>query len=170
MSLPHRIRQTITALTSRPDRACQDLVLRHLTPAQAAAFHELPSSDQAHLCRVCDTLLKGRADNPDLIVAALLHDIGKVSERGRVHLIDRVVKVLLNRVSPALLNRLAARPAPRFLEGLSLAVHHPALGASKATALGCSEWTSWLIAHHEDEPPLLNDDLCLLVAVDRETV
>jgi hypothetical protein len=108
--------------------------------------------------------------SPDLVAAALLHDIGKVSESGRVRLADRVTKVLLAKISPALLKRVAARPAPRLLDGVSLAVHHPAVGATKAAQLGCSNRACWLVAHHEDEPPLGDQELCLLVAIDTETV
>jgi hypothetical protein len=170
MSIAHRVRQTLAALTSRPDEPCRELVARHLTSAQAAGFNELTPYERAHGCRVCARTLDYKAAGPDLIAAALLHDIGKVSERGRVHLADRIVKVLLSRISPAILQRIAARPAPRLLEGISLAVHHPALGAAKAADLGCSTRTCWLIAHHEHKPPLSDYDLCLLVATDRETV
>jgi hypothetical protein len=160
----------IALLSARPDQACRDLTARYLSPTQSAAFRDLPAPDQAHLCRVCATILNGPEATSDLISAALLHDVGKVSARGSVHLADRIAKVLLTKIAPTLLNRLAARPAPRLLEGLSLAVHHPDLGALKAASLGCSERTCWLIAHHEDEPPHIDHDLCLLVAADRETV
>jgi hypothetical protein len=166
----HRIRQTFTALISRPDDECRQLIERNLTPAQSSAFRRLAAADQAHLCRVFANIETQKSVSPDLKVAALLHDIGKVSDRGRVRLADRIAKVLLANVSPSTLEKLASRPAPRWLEGLSLAVHHPALGAENAAALGCSERTCWLIAHHEDPSPILDKELCLLVAVDRQTV
>jgi len=78
--------------------------------------------------------------------------------------------VVLAKISPRSLDRLASRPAPRWRKGLSLAVHHPTLGAQEAAELGCSERTCWLIAHHEDSLPIGEKELCLLVAADRETV
>ncbi len=170
MSRFHRVRQTIAALTVRPDARCAELVDCLLTSKQAAAFYQLSSHDQAHLCRVAQQLGGTNSENIDLIVAALLHDIGKVSDRGRVRLPDRVAKVLLSKYAPHLLARLAKRPANMLLEGLSLTVHHPSLGAQRAAMLGCTARTCWLIAHHENEGIFSDNDLCLLVAADRENV
>jgi hypothetical protein len=170
MSGFHRVRQTFAALTVRPDTQCAELVEKVLSPNQAAAFRELAAHDQAHLCRVAQQIGGTSNRNTELIVAALLHDIGKVSDRGRVRLPDRIAKVLLANYAPNLLARLAIRPANRALEGLSLAVHHAALGAERAAKLGCSPRTCWLIAHHDDAGSFSDQDLCLLVAADRETV
>ncbi|MFL5760787.1 MAG: HD domain-containing protein [Thermomicrobiales bacterium] len=170
MPIVYRFRQTLAALTARLDACCAELVDQHLTDEQAIAFRELSQHDQAHLCRVAQRLITEGDPNEDLIVAALLHDIGKVSTTGRVRLIDRIAKVLLARFAPRILARLTARPTHKWFEGLYLAVKHPAIGAERAAALGCSQRTCWLIAHHEDAGQLDDDALCQLVAADRETV
>ena len=145
------------------------LLATWLTPVQLDAFRELPSHDRNHLSRVGTSMIQQAPDNQDLIVAAFLHDIGKAHEGFHVRLIDRVAKVLLQAISPELLRNMAVPPPSRFRGGLVLAVHHPEFGAERARALGCSERTCWLIAHHEDAHDFDDPDLALLAAIDDAT-
>jgi hypothetical protein len=166
-AIGQRLRQGLHALRPviPPDR--EAILAEALTPGQAAAFRGLSPHDQAHLCRVYRWLRERGGVNRDLLVAALLHDIGKEHPAGQVRLLDRVARVVLVRLAPGLLRRLAAWPAPRWRRGLALAVHHPRLGAERAAALGCSARTCWLIAHHEDRPLPDDRELRLLVEADR---
>lgn len=151
--------------------ANRDAVLAQwLTPAQEAAFRGLPNHDQAHLLRVHRALIARGVTDPDLLVAGLLHDLGKTSSRGRVRFSDRVIKVVLGRIRPGLLVRFARTPAPWYCHGVWLAIHHASLGAERAAALGCTPRTCWLIAHHEDAQPAPDAALELLMEIDRETV
>jgi HD domain len=170
MSLIHRFRQTVASIFPAPGDICDDLIARFLTCDQATAFRQLPPHDQAHLCRVCKNVSASGEPSDDLIVAALLHDIGKVSPHGRVRLPDRIAKVVLSKFAPGFLARLAQLPAPRWREGLSLAVHHAELGSQRAREIGCSDRVCWLIARHEDQSPISDAELCRLVAADHETV
>jgi hypothetical protein len=135
-----------------------------LTPEQSDAFCALPAYDQIHLIAVFERL---RSGGPDLLIAGLLHDIGKADQRGRVRLVDRVARVVLRQATPRLLARLAASPGNQLLHGLHLCVHHPRLGAERAKALGCSDRAVWLIAHHEDREPGNDPELIALQAADR---
>jgi hypothetical protein len=137
-----------------------------LTPAQRAAFLQLPVYDQRHLCAVYRALRSRDPDDHELLQAGLLHDLGKAALNGRVRLIDRVAIVVLNRIAPRLSKRLTSLPCPRWRLGLALAVHHPALGADWARTLSCSERTCWLIEHHADRPVLNDDALIRLAAAD----
>lgn len=149
-----------------PDTA--RVVAATLTARQAEAFACLPAFDQAHLVRVQRWLEERGVDKPELLQAALLHDIGKVDGETRVRTIDRVARVVLRAIAPGLMERLAAWPAPSWRRGFALAVHHPALGAEKARAVGCSDRVCWLIAHHETYSLAEQDsDLALLMAADR---
>jgi hypothetical protein len=136
-----------------------------LTPSQRRAFLTLSVHDQAHSCRVF-RLLEREGAPDDVLVAGLLHDVGKNGPDGRVRLVHRVARVALRRVAPDLLARLARQPAGRGRVGIARAVHHPRLGAEQARALGCDERVCWLIAHHEDAPTLDDPELRLLVAAD----
>ena len=125
--------------------------------------------DRRHSIGVAMVIEQVDPINRDLIIAALLHDNGKVVGRYRVRLIDRVTKVLLTALSPTMLERVAAPPPDGYWAGLVLAVHHPAIGAVKARNLGCSERTCWLIANHERSNEFNDPDLSLLARVDDAT-
>ena len=165
-AIRYRLRQGLGALRPRLPDDRDAILASTLTRAQADAFRRLPVHDQAHLCRVHRTLVAGGERDPDLLVAALLHDIAKAGPGGQVRLHDRVVRVVLRRFAPSLLSRLARWPAPRWRAGIALAVHHPRLGAERAKTLGCSDRACWLIAHHEDAPLPEDADLHRLVAAD----
>lgn len=166
----YRARQTVAALLPRRPRDLDQILAVTLTSGQAAAFRDLTPHDQAHLCRVYLFLRHRGVVDEDLLVAALLHDLGKVDASGRVRLIDRIAKVILGRIAPRVWRRLARSPAPRWRRGMALAAHHPAIGAERAAALGCSPRTCWLIAHHEDDLVDDDPDLQLLWAADHAEI
>ncbi|HEY8448604.1 MAG TPA: HD domain-containing protein [Thermomicrobiales bacterium] len=168
MAWRDRLRQGVQALIPTAPPPERDAIISEiLTPAQAAAFRQLPAFDQRHLLRVYQRLRSAGERDEDVLIAALLHDIGKVGTEGRVRLPHRVARVLLARFAPGLLGWLARLPAPRWRAGFALAVHHPTLGAERAATLGCSKRVCWLIAHHEDDPPPPDPGLCRLIAADR---
>jgi hypothetical protein len=162
----HRMAQGMRALSLLMRSVDPPEVGDLLTPAQRAAFHALPAFDRAHLASVLSWLRAAGETDPDVLQAALLHDIGKHADGHRVMLIHRALNVLLERYAPGALARLAHLPAPWWRAGLALAVHHPRLGAEMAAELGCSPRTCWLIAHHEDDP--LPDDPHLLRLVEAD--
>ncbi|MGH2533716.1 MAG: hypothetical protein ACRDJW_15600 [Thermomicrobiales bacterium] len=165
----HRLRQGHAALRSAPVDEQAAIHAARLSPRQVAAFSSLPEFDRRHLCRDFDALRRVGVADMDLLQAALLHDLGKRSPHGQVRLVHRVARVLLGRLAPSLLERLATLPAPRWRLGLALAVHHPQLGAEEAARLGCSPRTCWLIARHEAQPPPHDDALAILIACDERT-
>ena len=148
----YRAGQFFDALSPRVPARDRALAAAALSPAQLAAFHRMAATDQRHAARVLRLVLVEGARDPDLVVAALLHDLGKVDAggAGRVRLPHRVAKVLLERAWPAAWRRLSARPRPGPALGCYLLRHHPALGASWAARLGCSPRARALIAAHQD--------------------
>ncbi|MEZ4507974.1 MAG: hypothetical protein R2848_19445 [Thermomicrobiales bacterium] len=141
-------------------------ILELLTPEQRSRFTALPVFDQQHLCRVANHLVAQGVTDRDVLVAGLLHDIGKSDGRTQVRLTDRIAKVVLRHASPGTLRSVASSyPGGRF-PGLALTMLHPELGADQARAMGCSERTCWLIRNHEAETDLGDHDLARLQAAD----
>lgn len=141
-------------------------VLKFLTPEQRRWFDAMPAFDQQHLCRVANHLASQGVTDPDVLVAGLLHDIGKSDGRTTVRLTDRIGKVVLKRVSPGILERVADKYPDGRLSGLALTMLHPEIGANLARQMGCSERTCWLIRHHEATTDLGDRDLARLQAAD----
>jgi len=147
----------------------------YLTPPQAELFRRMPRCDQRHSLDVFHALARKGYHDHDLMVATLLHDVGK--SRGRLRLWHRVLIVLIKALRPQLLGKLASSPPPHpplpgegagATEGglasdeprswrypFFVHQHHPELGAQLAQAAGCSPATVALIRRHQ-EPPASN--------------
>jgi len=132
----HRVEQFFGHLTAhvRPDEAA--LARRILPEGAWPLFDGMPVADRRHGLDVAQRLLAAGHDDPDLLVAALLHDAAK---GGQLRLWHRVTGVLLEAVAPHLLARLAS-PAPGSRRhAFHVYLHHAALSAEAARAAGCSE-------------------------------
>jgi hypothetical protein len=131
------------------DRALAAAVL---TERQLAAFCLMSPADQRHAVGVARALIAEGARDPDLIVAGLLHDLGKVDRQGngRVLVLHRVAKVLVGRWMPDFWGWLSAPERPSLVRGCYLLQQHPALGAMWAADLGVSPRACTLIAAHQE--------------------
>jgi putative nucleotidyltransferase with HDIG domain len=139
-------RQLSPAHDPEVDASLESLLSRE----ELQLVNRLTVADRRHLLETHATLHQNGWQNPELLKAALLHDIGKADETARVTLVHRVVKVLLGRFFPGLLRKLASNDGGWLHHGLYLAVEHPRLGAEMARKAGTSDRTCWLIAHHHD--------------------
>jgi hypothetical protein len=108
MSAIYRVRQFFRAATAwfRPED-CED-IQRFLPPAAFDLFQAMPGYDRNHALNVRRTLQQEGNTDPDLLAAALLHDVGKTAHpAGALRLWHRVAVVLMRAVWPGLLERLA---------------------------------------------------------------
>lgn len=132
------------------DKALVCLILPSL--AQQQLFEQMSPNDQRHALAVARTLQQAGYDDPALMQAALLHDVGKSMGQPVIH---RVLVVLLEAFWPQALHRLASCPAPLneqpgWRRPFGVHAHHAALGAAWAKERGCEPVAVQLIARHQD--------------------
>ena len=72
-----RTRQGLRAMTAFLRPVDYQVVAEVLTPELLALFKRMRASEQHHCIRVMTTLQEWGCTNPDLLTAALLHDVGK---------------------------------------------------------------------------------------------
>ncbi len=150
----YRVRQFWWALCARRPEGAQSTLAAILSAEQLALFRRMSAADQRHSLDVYRSLLAAGYTNRDLLVAALLHDVGKAE--GRLRLWHRVAVVLLRKLWPTMLERLGRDGAQDWRAGFVIHRRHPELGAELARAAGCSPLTVFLIRHHQDT---ITDDL-----------
>ena len=100
--LIYRVRQFLLAHVGAPDPQGMSRVEKALSPALFDLFSRMLPFEQAHALRVFDRLSEQGVTHPDLLTAALLHDVGKV--RYPLKPWERAVGVLVKKIdldSPA---------------------------------------------------------------------
>lgn len=170
MSAVYRVRQFIQATGAwiRPAEVEEALLKRYLSPRALELFRAMPSQDRQHALSVFRTLQHEGNNEPDLLAAALLHDVGKgVPAKGGPRLWHRVAVVLIRAFWPGLLEQLGQADRDGWRRPFYIQQHHPDLGAELARQADCSTITVSLIRRHED-PPRQGDDplLAALQAAD----
>ena len=138
---------------SQPDLASVPDVL---TDELAALFFGMEKRDQRHALEVARRLRESGVADPDLLVAALLHDCGK----GAVPISLRILKVAF----PSVLHRMADEGSPGSRGAAFRLLEHAEIGARMAEARGASTLTVRLI--RERVLPHEQQNLALLHAAD----
>jgi putative nucleotidyltransferase with HDIG domain len=175
----YRTRQFWHALGSEPSAEEMALVDALLTPPQRTIFTRMHKSEQVHGLLVLNSLQDLGENDKDLLVAALLHDVGK--SRFPLHLWERVVIVLAKKICPACVRRwgetgVGKDQTPRgWRRAFIIAERHPTWGAEIAAQVGCSRLTANLIRRHQETIPVSECDsienrlLLKLQAADNES-
>lgn len=167
----HRVPQFARALITRQDDEV-DRRLRGLLADEQQWLLLVPLApyDRAHHLRIYELLRDEGVSDPDLLRAALLHDVGKADDRGRVRLAHRIVVVVLRRFAPRLLARLNRADLPGPFHGFYLGEHHARLGARLAERAGVSARTRDLIAGHERRDVVNDPELRALIDADERAI
>jgi hypothetical protein len=134
--LAYRTRQFWYALPGTRKRVETEALLPHLSPIQIVLFRRMQASEQAHAFQVLKRLEAAGQTDPDLLTAALLHDVGKV-------------------LFPISIRR-----------PFVVAAHHPEWGADLAEQAFASPRIVELIRRHQDFPAFDDQLLVALQAAD----
>jgi hypothetical protein len=149
-----------------PDDAHAVAVL--LSPEELQLFLSQRPRDRRHSVLTMRDLeriaiAEGSTPSEDLLTAALLHDIGK----GTVRVEYRVLFVLLEAVSPKLLDHFAQEHASHWRRVLWQLRHHAALSAALLTDAGSAPRVVALTAaHHLPLSPDADPELVWLISAD----
>ena len=106
--------------------------------------------------RMLSGLLRQDENQPDLLVAALLHDVGKL--RYPLNPFERAMVVLVKAIKPEQARRWGSLPTnsgesvPRWRRAFVVAEHHAGWGAEMAHQAGVSALTETLIREHHHSP------------------
>jgi len=145
----YRVRQFFHALAAPMTREDEQEARQALTPAACALFLRQAPADRRHGLAVYRALVAQGARSPDLLAAALLHDVGK---SGAPLLLGvRVAAVLVERFAPRLWERLGREEARGWRRPLVAYRRHAETGAEWAAQAGCSELTAALIRRHHEK-------------------
>jgi hypothetical protein len=144
----YRARQFLSALHAhlRPEDRAR--VLARLGPNHFRLFLRLPPADQAHALRVHDSLASHGHNDPDLLAAALLHDVGK--SLVPLRLIDRITIVLGQTLLPGRVRSWQAGDPTGWRRPFVVACHHPEWGATMIQDTGGSARLVTLIRRHQE--------------------
>ncbi len=125
-------------------------------------FRALQGREQRHAVDVMQHLRTHGSPSDDLLVAALLHNVGK----GPLHLYERVAYTLLAMFTPRLLHRIARPDGRGFRLAMAAQRDHPARGAEALAAIGVRPRVLELVRGHHDASPGGDAELAALIEAD----
>jgi hypothetical protein len=133
-------------------------VALYLPPSAVALYRSMPRYDQRHSLNVLHSLQEKGYDEPDLLAAALLHDVGKTAQPGGVlRLWHRVAIVLMRAFRPSLLEKIGQERPGSWRQPFYVQRCHAEISADLARQAGCSPRTVDLIHRHEAPPECVDD-------------
>ncbi|MBU0511191.1 MAG: HD domain-containing protein [Chloroflexi bacterium] len=148
----YRVRQFWIALgATRLNTSDLEPARAMLTTKQMALFTRLQASEQIHGLRVLQMLRAQGESHPDLMAAALLHDVGKC--RLPLRLWERVLIVLGRRFFPERVKRWGNGTPRGWRRPFVVAEWHPRWGAEMAREAGTSPLVVYLIREHQTDLP-----------------
>lgn len=117
----------------------------------AALFFRMSDPDQSHSVRVFQTLVAQGEENSDLLMAALLHDVGKSLNPLRAW--ERFLVVVANQILPKQVLKWGQGEPQGWRKAFIVAHQHPEWGAALVQQEGGSEALVTLIRYHQEHAP-----------------
>ena len=142
----YRLRQFWYALTAVPTQTDIDLINKYLTPSLMTLFNKMQTSEKAHSIMVFKDLLQANENNRDLLIAALLHDVGKSIYP--LSLFERVEIVIGTALFPHQTLKWGTGKPKGWKRPFVVAAKHSEWGAQLAADAGASEKTVEIIRDH----------------------
>ena len=146
--LVYRSRQFRNALPGPRKRITSESLVAYLTPDQLMLFRRMQPSEQVHAYQIFKHLETAGQTDPDLLAAALLHDVGKILHP--LSIFDRVMIVLGKRLFRGATQRWAAGTPYGLRRPFVVAARHAEWGADLASRAGATSRTVELIRHHHE--------------------
>jgi len=128
-----------------------------LPPNAHALFTAQPLPEQRHALDVALDLEKQGIEDPQLLIAALLHDCGKIKSPLKIW--QRVAIVLLQK-APRIVWDTLAKSHRSFFSFLQTAEKHPEWGAEMALNIGLEQDIVELIREHHSPKSSKGELLC----------
>ena len=162
----------------KPDASEIKQVQAILSPEQVVLFMEMQPGEKNHALTMYHRLVEQDENNPDLLVAALLHDVGKT--KYTMNPLERTMVVLARAIIPGLARKWGRPPSmvwekmPGWRKSFVVAEQHAAWGAELAHNTGVSTLAESLIRKHhhpikQDSGDEKNNLLYKLWVVDNES-
>ncbi len=114
-----------------------------------ALFDQMQPAEQAHSIGVFRKLREAGFTNRDLLIAALLHDVGKI--KVPLRLWERVEVVIFKKIVPGFADTWGKAALKGWQKPFVVALRHPSWGAELAEQAGASQLTVSLIKRHQDK-------------------
>jgi putative nucleotidyltransferase with HDIG domain len=148
--LTYRARQFWNALQARPDLQGVEEVRQFLSAPLMTLFLQMQPGEQAHSIQIFQTLREQGTSHPDLLTAALLHDVGKI--RCPLHVWERALIVVCKRLLPKQVSIWGSGEPTGWRRSFVVAEQHPDWGAALVAEAGAPTQVVKLIARHQQKP------------------
>lgn len=155
--LIYRSRQFWQAFSSHAAQQDDELLKSILSEDQIELFRRMQKSEQVHSLLVLEALIDQGEQDPDLLSAALLHDVGK--SRIPLRIWERVMIVIVQFICRDCVYRWGSintellKSNYGWRKAFVVSAQHPKWGAEMAAMCGVAPGAIALIARHQDQIP-----------------
>jgi putative nucleotidyltransferase with HDIG domain len=148
LHLFYRVRQFWQAVTVTPAIEDMEMARQALSEQEMALFLNQQTSEQVHSLKVFIKMCEHGEQSPELLSAALLHDVGK--SRYTLRIWERAVVVIGSALAPGHSESWGWSEPRGWKRPFAIAGQHAEWGAKMAEAAGASPLTVELIRRHHD--------------------